>query len=63
VLVAALHAGIAFTFKFMFFSYYIVNLGPKDPTGETPNSPAATVTAIVTASSRAMVARTLGVSV
>lgn len=31
ILLVALHAGIALCFKVLFFSYYIKQIGPKDP--------------------------------
>jgi hypothetical protein len=38
ILVAVLHAGLALTFKVLFFGYYIKEIGPKDPLGTAPGS-------------------------
>jgi len=35
ILIAILHVGVAITFKVLFFSYYILRVGEKDPLGET----------------------------
>ncbi|EIN14550.1 Yip1-domain-containing protein [Punctularia strigosozonata HHB-11173 SS5] len=39
IVIGALHAGLALTFKVLFFSYYVVGqIGSKDPLGDTPGA-------------------------
>ncbi|KDQ56707.1 hypothetical protein JAAARDRAFT_36198 [Jaapia argillacea MUCL 33604] len=39
IVIALLHAGLALSFKYLFFSYYVVKeIGVGDPLGETPGS-------------------------
>lgn len=46
IFLVLLHAGIALSFKVLFFSYYVKQVGPKDPIGAPiPAEPTATVTA------------------
>jgi hypothetical protein len=38
VIIAVLHAGLAVTFKVLFFNYYVIaQTGPKDPIPSTPD--------------------------
>lgn len=46
VLVAVLHAALALTFKVLFFSYYIKEIGGKDPLGGEVGSDPETTPAI-----------------